>query len=119
MTGRGPLIVSLTYSRSALFGWRRGVMKRGGYTATLDGFHDAGTETTVTLALDDLAEKLSDWIESLDEVAEPTPHWEPSKRAESALSDAVRQLLREGQLRAELDRVAGEPTLDPDDDPRR
>ena len=116
---RPALIVSLTYSRSGLFGWHRGVMERGGYTATLDGFHDAGKETTVPLALDDLADKLSDWIESLDEVAGSMPHREQSERGESALSDAVRQLLREGQLRAELDRVAGEATLDPDDDPRR
>lgn len=36
MTRGAQLIVSLTYSRSGLFGWHRGVMKRGGYTATLD-----------------------------------------------------------------------------------
>ena len=71
-------------------------MKRGGYTATLDGFHDAGLETTVPLALDDLADKLTGWIEALDEVADSMPHREPNERGESALSDAVRQLLREG-----------------------
>lgn len=59
MTRGAQLIVSLTYSRSGLFGWHRAVMKRGGYTATLDGFHDAGLETTVPVALDDLADKLS------------------------------------------------------------
>ncbi len=51
VTRGAQLIVSLTYSRSALFGWHRALMKLFFYTSTLYSFHDACLQTTVPVAL--------------------------------------------------------------------
>jgi len=115
------LKLTITYSRSGYFGWQRGEVQHGGYTASLEGFGEAGQETTVDGALEDLASKLGDWVGDLDADADWAPLARAARSGDRPLLRAVQQLLIDGSLRTTLGEAAAriEPVLDQAEEPPR
>jgi len=113
------LRLTIIYSRSGIFGRQRGELQSGGYIATLKGFGEAGQGTTIDAALDELTEKLQEWVSDLDADADYAPLARAAERGERTLLRAVQQLLIDGSLRATLGEAAArtEPVLDQVDEP--
>jgi len=115
----GALSMAIKYSRSRIFGWERGQPQPGGYTATLEGFGEAGHGTTIDGAVDDLSEKLEDWVADLDVDADFAPLARAGQLGQRTLLRAAQQLLIDGSLRRTLREAAArtEPVLDAMDEP--
>ena len=113
------LRLTIVYSRSGFLGWERGDMRSGGYTACLGGFGEAGQDTTIEAAVDQLAERLRNWVADLDADADYAPLVRAGRLGHRTLLRAVQQLLIDGSLRATLREVARatEPVLDSADEP--
>jgi len=94
-------------------------MRPGGYTVSLEGFWDAGLETTIDGALNELVAKLREWVEGLEADADYASA-QASERGETSLLRAIEQLLVDGTLRATLGELAAlaEPVLDEADETR-
>ena len=103
VTTEPDLPLTVVYVPNRHFGWRRGAPELGGYRVAVEACNEAGEETTVAAALDDLAEKLEWWVEP--EWHDDRERWIEPDRGQ--VGEAVREALSDGTLRAGLEAIAG------------